>query len=178
MASCFRSLIIIFLAAFCQYQWACTEPDENGERYIPSERDHNVPSVITGYNLLHIYRIPNLDTSCYGPVTSIEYCYRYSNNAGSGQPTFNWTVLILEDAGSNNLMINSIYFISNHGALSCTSSGDQVTCCDMINVNRFDLPMNFAFGVTEETVIMLLCWDLLMHFHSIGWILYYLTRLV
>ena len=34
-------------------------------------------------------------------MTAIEYCYGYNPTAGSGQPTFNWTVLILEDTGSN-----------------------------------------------------------------------------
>ena len=139
--------------AFCQYQWGCTEPDGNGERYIPSERDRNAPSVTTGDNLLHIYRVPNLDASCYGPVTAIEYCYRYSNNAGSGHPMFNWTALILEDTGSN-LRISSIYVLhslGSRGSASCTNSGNQVTCCDVTNIDRFDLPMpNFIFGVTES----------------------------
>ena len=140
-------------AAFCQYQWACTEPDGNGEWYIPSERDCNAPSVTTGDNLLHIYCVSNLDASCYSPVTAIEYCYRYSNNAGSGHPLFNWTALILEDTGSN-LRISSIYVLhslGSRGSASCTNSGNQVTCCDVTNIDRFDLPMpNFIFGVTES----------------------------
>ena len=43
-------------------------------------------------------------------MTAIEYCYQYSNNAETGQPLFNWTVLILEDATSN-FRISSVYVI-------------------------------------------------------------------
>ena len=140
----------------CRYEWACTEPDENGERYVPSERYRGASSVTTDGNLLHIYRVPNLDASCYGPVTAIEYCYRYRSLAGSGQVTFNWTVLILEDTGSN-FMINNTYTIQSRpseGSASCTNSGSFIgkiyTCCDVTNIKRFDLPMNFIFGVTES----------------------------
>ena len=85
-------------------------------------------------------------------MTTIEYCYRYSTSAGSDQPTFNWTVLIVEDA-RNNFVIISTYIIQSHGSVSgasCTSSGDQVTCCDRTNIESFDLPVNFIFGVTES----------------------------
>ena len=142
-----------FNAVVCQYQWGCTPPDHNGQRYIPNERDRNAPSVTTDGNSLHIYRVPNLDASCYGPVTAIEYCYRYSTTAGSGQPTFNWTVLILEDTG-NEFMINSIYDITSRlpvNSENCTNDGQVRTCCDRTNIEGFDLSMsNFTFGVTES----------------------------
>ena len=152
---CCAAWIAVFdHAASCQYQWDCTEPDGNGEKYLPSERDRTVLSAITDGNSLHIYRVPNLNARCYGPVAAIEYCYRYSNNAGSGQPTFNWTVLILEDAVSNNFRIRSIYPIQSRGSrgsASCTNSGNVVTCCDVTSIDRFDLSMpNFIFGVTES----------------------------
>jgi hypothetical protein len=86
-------------------------------------------------------------------VTAIEYCYRYTTNDGSGQPTFNWTVLILEDSG-NDFMVNSIYVILSRlpaNSEKCTNNGQHRTCCDRNNIEGFDLPMsNFAFGVTES----------------------------
>ena len=141
----------------CQYyQWSCTAPDENGEQYIPTDRDWmngDALTALTASGVLHIYRVPNLGTSCYGHVTAIEYCYRYSATAVTGQVIFNWMVLILKDAGSN-FVISSTYVIQSHGSVggaSCTNSGDQVTCCDRTNINGFDLPQNFIFGVTESS---------------------------
>ena len=143
-----------FNTVVCQYQWACTEPDdENGQRYIPRLRDRDVMTAETDRNILYIFRVPNLNSSCYGPVTATEYCFRYKPSDGTGPFTFNWTVLILEDAG-NNFVINSRYVIQSHGSAgsaSCTNSGQgQVTCCDVTNIESFDLPMNFIFGVTES----------------------------
>ena len=104
-------------------------------------------------NVLHIYRVPTLDTSCYGPVTAIEYCYRYSQaTAGGGQVTFSYTVLIFEDTG-NNFLINSTYTIQSRGSVDsphCDSSGNEVTCCDVTNIEIFILPSNFIFGVISS----------------------------
>ena len=137
----------------CQYRWDCTAPDHNGQRYIPSERNRDAQNATTDGGSLHIYRVPTLDTSCYGPVTAIEYCYEYRTSAESGQPTFNWTVLILEDTGSN-FVINSIYFITSSLPLdsaNCTNDGQVRTCCDRTSIEGFDLSApNFAFGVTES----------------------------
>ena len=144
-----------FNSVICQYQWACTAPNENGQRYIPSVRDRPTSvstQTTTDGSILHIYRVQNLDASCYGPVTAVEYCYRYSSSAGSGQATFSWTVLILEDIGSN-FLINNTYLIQSSpskGSANCTNSGDQTTCCDVTNTERFDLPVNFIFGMTES----------------------------
>ena len=141
-------------AVVCQYRWDCTAPDQNRQRYIPSERNRDALTATTDGNSLHIYRIPTLDASCYGPVTAIEYCYRYSTIAGSGQPTFNWTVLILEDTPRNKFVIDSIYFIISSLSVTsanCTNNGQIRTCCDRTNIERFDLSTpNFAFGVTES----------------------------
>ena len=145
----------LFFTVVCQYQWACTEPNENGQRYIPSERDRDVTTAITDGNTLLIFRVPNLDANCYGPVTAIEYCYRYIGPVlpGNGPVTFNWTVLILEEAG-RNFVINGIYVIQSHptdGSASCANSGQgRVTCCDVTNIESFDLPMDFIVGVTES----------------------------
>ncbi len=112
-----------------------------------------VTTTTTDGNMLHIYRVQNLNANCYGPVTAIEYCYRYNRNTDSGQATFNWTVLILQDAPGNNFTISSTYNIQSHGSMdnvNCTSSGDQVSCCDVTNIESFDLPVNFIFGVTES----------------------------
>ena len=104
-------------------------------------------------NELHIYRVPTLDASCYGTVTAIEYCYRYMiSTAVSGQVNFSYTVLILEDRGSN-FLINRTYTIQSRGSVDsphCDRSGDQVTCCDMINIEHFILPSIFAFGVISS----------------------------
>ena len=105
-------------------------------------------------NVLYIYRVPTLAASCYGTMTAIEYCYRYSQaTAGSGQVTFSYTVLILEDVPGNNFLINSTYTIQSRGSVDsphCNRSGDQVTCCDVTNIENFLLPSNFAFGVTFD----------------------------
>ena len=115
-------------------------------------RDPELTST-TPNNELYIYHVPNLNASCYGTVTAIEYCYRYSQTvAGSGQVTFSYTVLILEGAGFN-FLINRTYTIQSHGSVGsphCNRSGDQVTCCDVTNIENFILPSNFAFGVTSD----------------------------
>ena len=145
--------VSIINAVICQYRWNCTAPDQNGQRYIPNETDRGAETAPSAGDSLYIFRVPILDVSCYGPVTAIEYCYEYSTNAGSGQPTFNWTVLILEDTG-NNFVINSIYFILSHLPLdsaNCTNDDEVHTCCDRTNIEGFDLPtLNFAFGVIES----------------------------
>ena len=147
-------ILQLSLTAVCQYQWNCTEQNDSGQRYIPSVRDHNVQTTMTlSYGTaIFIYRVSNLNASCYGPVTAMEYCYRYST-AGSGQPMFNWTVFILEDTGSNNFVINGTYVIQSRGSMgsaSCTSSGDHVTCCDLTSISSFDLPTSLTFGVIES----------------------------
>lgn len=145
-----------FITVVCQYQWACTEPNKSGQRYLPSVRDRQVQTTQSFGTALFVYRIVNLNASCYGPVTAIEYCYRYTTSAGSGQPTFNWTVLILEDTGSNNFVIKYTYAIQScgsamaMGSANCTSSGDQVTCCDVTNIRGFYLHTNLTFGVIES----------------------------
>ena len=116
-------------------------------------RDRDVTTSTPFGEILYIYHFPTLDPNCYGPVTAIEYCYSYISFAGSGQVTFNWTVLILQDVGSN-FVINNIYAIQSHpsmGSANCTSSGDfQDICCDVTNIEGLDLPMNFIFEVTES----------------------------
>ena len=106
-----------------------------------------------GKTFIYVYHVPKLNTNCYGPVTVIEYCYRYT--VVSGQlGTFNWTVLILEEAGSNSFVINRIYVIQSclpMDSANCTRSGSQITCCDRTSIDTFDLStMNFIFGVTES----------------------------
>ena len=119
--------------------------------YIPSVRIRDPSFTSTTPNtVLHIHCVSNLDASCYGPVTAIEYCYRYSTTAGSGQVTFSSIVLILEDTG-NNFMINSTYNIQSRGSVDsphCDNSGDQVTCCDVTNIIEKNYPaIKFYLGV-------------------------------
>ena len=109
----------------------------------------------TSANKLYIYRVPNLDANCYGPVTAIEYCYRFntSTRAGSGPPTFNWIVLIFYDTGGNQIVIHRMYFIQSRASVTkCTfiAALGRVVCCDRTNINNFDLPQNFIFGVAES----------------------------
>ena len=117
-------------------------------------RDPSLTS-ITLNHVLYIYHVPTLDTSCYGTVTAIEYCYRYTQAvAVSGQVTFSYTVLILEDVPGNNFLINRTYNIQSHGSVGsphCNRSGNEVTCCDMTNIENFILPSNFIFGVITNT---------------------------
>ncbi len=134
-----------------QYQWNCTEPNENGQWYIPGVRDRvGVTPITTNGNILHIYRVQNLNANCYGPVTAIEYCYRYDRNAVSGQATFNWTMLILEEAGSSFVINRTCVIQSSLPTDNCTDSRNQFICCDVKNTENFDLPMNFIFGVTQS----------------------------
>ena len=44
-----------------QYEWACTAPNDAGQRYIPSERDHNALTVTTIGGTLNIYHVQNLN---------------------------------------------------------------------------------------------------------------------
>ena len=146
--------IMQFRAGF-RIQWTCTAPDKNREQYIPSAREMNCTALaaLTESGVLLIYRVPNLGTNCYGQVTAIEYCYGYNASAVTGQVTFNWMILVLKDTGSS-FEISSTYIIESRdsvGGASCTSSGGQVTCCDRTNINGFDLPQNFIFGVTESS---------------------------
>ena len=75
-------------------------------------RDRSINTAPTDGGSLHISHVPTLDANCYGLVTAVEYCYRYSPSAGSGQATFNWTVLILKEAG-NSFVINRAYVIQS-----------------------------------------------------------------
>ena len=134
------------------YQWNCTEPSNAGQWFIPSERNREAQSVSTVATSLLIYHIPTLDDNCYGPVTAIEYCYRY-NIESDRRAIFNWTVLILNQDTGNSFMINRTYVIQSYlsmDSVNCTvnANRDQVTCCDRTNINRFELPRNFIFGVT------------------------------
>ena len=78
------------MVGVAQYQWACSQDGERGERYIPSVRDYE-SNVLTGSangREIHIYHVQNLNTECYGEVTAIEFCYEY-NTIGLGEPVFN-----------------------------------------------------------------------------------------
>ena len=144
----------------CQYQWGCTtRPDHNRQRYIPDERNRDALTVETVGRSLYIFNASNLDASCYGPVTAIEYgdsdrdMASGGSSTGGGQAMFNWTILILEATG-NDFVINSIHFITSHlpvSSANCTNNGDQVTCCNRNNIDGIHLSTSsFAFGVTES----------------------------
>ena len=91
----------LIVLGFARYQWTCSQADDDeyGEIYIPSVREYDESNVLTGSTNgreIHIYRVQSLSAECYGEVTAIEFCYEY-NPVGSGEPIFNWTVLILEE---------------------------------------------------------------------------------
>ena len=161
-------------AVVCQNLWSCSAPNEKGQLYIPNELTRSdIATTLTESGVLLIYRVPNLSTNCYGRVTALEYCYRYTaSNTVAGQATFNWTVLVLKDTGSN-FVISHIFAIQSRGSMDdarCTTSSGQVTCCDRTGIDGFDLPMNFIFGVTEsarETLLEPLYWGFMTHCQSI-----------
>ena len=133
-----------------EYQWTCTELDDNGRRYIPSVRDRGGLTSATIAAELNVYHVGNLPENCRGEVTAIEYCYRY-NISGEGEAVFNWTVLILD---SGNFRITNIHVIQSHPnsekCVSVSGGKPRSRCCDTKNVNGFNLPANFVFGVTES----------------------------
>ena len=142
-----------------RYQWTCTQADDNeyGEIYIPSVREYGESnSVLTGStngHIIRIYRVQSLSAECYGEVTAIEFCYEYYP-VGSGEPVFNWTVLILEE--TNVFTITGIISIESHpnadnGAI-CMSTGVGLTeCCDREYVSSFNIQTNnFVFGLTQS----------------------------
>jgi hypothetical protein len=138
-------------------------PDVRGERYIPGiEIDFESPRDIlaeivtqpTAGDSLAIYRVPNLNADCTREaVTAIEFCYRYDTE-GTGEPVFNWTVLILEE--SNVFTITRIIVIENHPDLlngnNCMDAGGGlIACCDREDISSFNFQTNnFIFGVTES----------------------------
>ena len=142
-----------------RYQWTCTQADDNeyGEIYIPSVREYGESnSVLTGStngHEIHIYRVQSLSAECYGEVTAIEFCYEY-NTVGSGEPVFNWTVLILEE--TNFFTITGIISIKSHpnadnGAICMSTGVGQMECCDREYVSSFNIQTNnFVFGVTQS----------------------------
>ena len=140
----------------CQYQRDCTNQNDNGQRYIPSERNMTINAEVVNGDPIHVYRVPNLRNSCrYGRVTAIEYCYRYTaTTAWVGQFTFNWTLLMLQEVGSN-FVINNIHVLESNGSrgsakcVDSRSGNGLIDCCDVTNVS-FDLPTDFIFGATES----------------------------
>lgn len=118
---------------------------------MPSEMPgHDIYTESIANGTLLIYPVTSLNSTCYGTVTAIEYCYRFT---GVDQAMLDWTVFILEDR-SNEFMINHLHNIQAHGSLSsanCTSSlTTGVTCCNRTSIENFNLSMNFAFGVTDS----------------------------
>ena len=85
---------------------------------------------------------------------AIKCCYKF-DDATVGPAVFNWTVLILKESNhssrsNNNFEIVNVIIIESCDldATSCTS--DEPLCCDVTNIESFDLPQNFIFGVTES----------------------------
>ena len=119
---------------------------------MPSVRDRNVVTATTSVNQINIYSVDSLNEDCSGEVTAIEYCYRY-DVSGAGEAVFNWTVLILEDTGAGNFRITNSYTIESRpdssSSVTCTDvNSGRKECCDVDQINGFNWPDNFVFGVT------------------------------
>ena len=146
------------MSGIAAYQWNCSEPGEQGQRYIPGiSRDfgNNVLTNTTAGDVVNLYRVPAQTLNvCYREVTAIEYCYRY-NTTIPVEAVFNWTVLIFEE--TNFFTVTKIYALESHpSSLSegeCVNvGGGRADCCDWKVIEGFDIPMamNFVFGVTES----------------------------
>ena len=105
--------------------------------------NHAVLTELISPSILLIYPVPNLNSSCYGTVTAIEYCYR-------NQAMFNGTILILEGAENGDFVIKRIYSIDSHNSVSIANCTRVDICCNRASIEFFNLSMNFAFGVTES----------------------------
>ncbi len=138
-------------AVVCEFQWNCTDQNENGQRYIPSKRNMNTSNAgQINLDPLHVYRVSNLqsDNCSDGRVTAVEYCYRYRTD-GEGQPSFNWTLVV-----GSNLVINNIYALQSFGSTRgssarCRDGNGIFYCCDTTDIS-FDLPVDFFFGATAS----------------------------
>ena len=138
-----------------EYNWSCTDSDDidEGYRYIPNIlRDEDALHVSTEGDELHIYHLSDeLRASCYGRVIAIEYCYQFNDTTVPA--AFNWTVLLLEESSSDHsedFKIRDIITIENCEPDVISYRPGQPLCCDMIDIESFDLSQNFIFGVTES----------------------------
>ena len=149
------------MAGVAQYRWNCSVPDDRGVRYIPGiEKDYeilsNVPIISTAGDVVHVYRVQNLNADCTREVTAIEFCYRYADIEGSGEePVFNWTVLILEE--TSVFTITRIIAIESHpdelDGNYCMDAGEgEIECCDREDIRSFNFQGSdmFVFGVVES----------------------------
>ena len=122
---------------------------------MPSERDRDVVTATTNADVINAYNVGSLNQDCSGEVTAIEYCYRY-DVSGTGAAVFRWTVLILENAGSSNFRITNSYTIESRpdssSSVNCDdASNGRKDCCDVDQINGFNLPDNLVFGVTGSS---------------------------
>ena len=118
---------------------------------MPSVRDRGVDTGSTTTNVIHFYRVGYLNQDCSGEVTAIEYCYEY-DVSGAGEAVFNWTVLILEYIGTSSYSISNTYTIESRpdssSSVNCSAaSNGRKECCDVDQINGFNLPDTFVFGV-------------------------------
>ena len=140
-----------FQTGVADYEWACTEPNDAGERYIPNITDREDQLASTGRDVIIIYSIEGLEGSCYGRVSRIKYCYSY-NKSSSGSSVFNLTVLILDRRDNSSFtIVNKIILVSypNSGTTKCTNT----TCCDINKVSDLSLSYgsSFDFGVLQSS---------------------------
>ena len=134
-------------------------PNESGEWYIPGftrlDFESNVPVVATAGDSIHWYRVQNLNAECFGEVTAIDFCYRYTTT-GDGEAVFNWTVLILDES-AEAFTTTRIYTIESHpdtlyNETECVHNDDEAYCCDREYISNFDVEKNsFVFGVIESS---------------------------
>ena len=147
---------ILLWSGDAQYTWNCSSPNERGERFIPGVREYPNDALTntTAGDVINIYRVQTLNAECFGEVTAIEFCYRYSTTARPGEAVFNWTVLIFEETAI--FTVTKIYILESrpgslHGGECVDIGGGRAECCDrQPAIDGFDLQNGFIFGVTES----------------------------
>ena len=106
----------------------------------------------TAGDVINMYRVQTLSAECFGGVTAIEYCYRYSTT-GQGVSVFNWTLLIFEETAV--FTVTKLFVLESRprslGEGECVNiGGGRAECCDREIIQGLELQNDFIFGVTES----------------------------
>ena len=160
--SLYNNIIVILVSSLnpvAQYAWNCTTPNCQGQKFIPDIRDLSdiADNATLNGDILNIYSVPSLNHNCDGQVTGIEYCYCYRTNGQETTIRFNWTLLVLSEAGQGSgglptFTIIDYYNIESHMHSGPGESGENCVC-NWTDILDFDLPEEkFAFAVTESAI--------------------------
>ena len=116
---------------------------------------YNPSNILTSPSLqetIHLYRIQNVNSECYGEVNAIDFCYQFGIS-GVGEPVFNWTVLIFEE--THVFTITEVFSIESHpnslGPANCLYNDAGGECCDRVLIPGFYYATNsLVFGFVES----------------------------